>query len=155
MKLTRKCNSRRAATAVEFAMVAPVLFMLLYGLMVGGLEVFRYQQMASLARDCARWASVHGSRWANSSNNGTLTTQQDVFTNVVEKRSFFVSNATLEANSTVTWDDALQTPTTSSSKTNRVHVTLKYPLGADYLPFVGAIFQNVTVQSTCERPMEN
>lgn len=144
---------RHGGVSVEFAVVAPIMFLLLYCIMITGLEVSRYQQVAALARDCARWASVHGATWANKSNGGTLTTQQDVFTHVLEQRAFFFNTATLESNSTVTWDDNGQKPTTSSGNTNRVHVTITWPVRAETLPLVGTIFGNITLQSTCERPM--
>ena len=40
---------RRAATTVEAAFVYPVMFFLLFGLIVGGLGVFRYQTVACQA----------------------------------------------------------------------------------------------------------
>jgi Flp pilus assembly protein TadG len=153
--LTRQQSRRRGTSAVEFALVAPILFMLLVGLMIGGLEVFRYQQVATLTRDCARYASVHGAKWAQANNNGTLTTADDIFTNVVGARGFVLDLPTVKANSTVTWDDTTQMPTTTSGQTNRVHVTIKFPLGADTIPFVGSLFQNTTLQSSCERAVTN
>jgi Flp pilus assembly protein TadG len=45
---------------VEFAVVAPVTFLILLGLVVGGLGVFRYQEVAHLAREATRYASTHG-----------------------------------------------------------------------------------------------
>ena len=51
---------RRGAAAVEFAAVAPVLILLLFGTVVGGLGIFRYHQVATLAREAARYASVRG-----------------------------------------------------------------------------------------------
>jgi Flp pilus assembly protein TadG len=57
-------NVRPAATLVEFAVVAPLTFLLLLGLLVGGMGIFRYQEVAFLAREASRWASVHGSQYA-------------------------------------------------------------------------------------------
>ena len=47
-------------TVVEVSIAAPVAFLLVIGLMVGGLGTFRYQQVATLAREGAGYASLHG-----------------------------------------------------------------------------------------------
>src|SRR5213593_2814721 len=44
-------RQRRGASVLEFAIVAPVTFMLILGLIIGGLGVFRYQEVAQLARE--------------------------------------------------------------------------------------------------------
>lgn len=62
MRIRRQ--ARQGAALVEFALVAPLAFLLVLGLLVGGLGVFRYQQMAHLAREASRWASVHGAQYA-------------------------------------------------------------------------------------------
>jgi Flp pilus assembly protein TadG len=142
---------RRGAATLEFAFVAPLLFLFFYAVCITGLVVSRYQQVAALARDCARWASVHGATWANKNNGGTLMTQQDVFSNVLPNRAFLLNVATLEATSTVTWDDSAQKPTTSSGAVNRVHVTINYSVSSETMPLVGTIFGNTTLQSTSER----
>jgi Flp pilus assembly protein TadG len=56
--------SRRGNTTVEFAIVAPLVFLFLFGLIIGGMGVFRYGQVGYLARESSRWASVHGSQYA-------------------------------------------------------------------------------------------
>lgn len=60
MCAARHAHRRRGATVVEFAVVAPAVLMLIFGQIIGGLGVFRYQEVAHLARDCARYASTHG-----------------------------------------------------------------------------------------------
>jgi len=49
---------------VEFAIVTPVVFVLMFGLLIGGLGVSRYEQIAYLAREASRYASVHGAQYA-------------------------------------------------------------------------------------------
>ena len=49
---------RRGAAVVEMAVVAPLVVLFLFGLIVTGLGVFRYNQTAYLAREAARYASV-------------------------------------------------------------------------------------------------
>jgi Flp pilus assembly protein TadG len=52
--------TRPGATLVEVAIILPVTFLLIAALVVGVLGVFRYQEVASLARAAGRYASTHG-----------------------------------------------------------------------------------------------
>ncbi len=54
---------RKAAAVVEFAAVAPLVMLLLIGFAVLTLGVYRYQQVAFLAREGARYASTHGAQY--------------------------------------------------------------------------------------------
>ena len=60
MHAKHRSRQRRGAAMVEFAVVAPVLLLLVFAQIVGGLGIFRYQEVAHLARDGARYASTHG-----------------------------------------------------------------------------------------------
>ena len=60
MLAPRHSRRRRGAAAVEFAIVAPLVLFLVFGQIVGGLGVSRYQEVAHLAREGARYASTHG-----------------------------------------------------------------------------------------------
>jgi hypothetical protein len=73
---------------LESAIVYPALFILFLGLVVGGLAIFRYQEMASLARMGARYASTHGGNYRKDAGEpigtpgtGTATTQDVTTTN--------------------------------------------------------------------------
>jgi Flp pilus assembly protein TadG len=55
--------SRRAASLVEAAVICPVVFLLTVGMMVGAVAIFRYQEVAHLAREGARYAATHGGRY--------------------------------------------------------------------------------------------
>jgi Flp pilus assembly protein TadG len=63
MLLRRRCDIRFGATVVECAIVYPVTFLLLLGIVIGGMGIFRYQEVASLARSGARYASTHGAQY--------------------------------------------------------------------------------------------
>jgi hypothetical protein len=54
---------RRGTALIEGAIVFTTTFVLLFGIIVGGLGVFRHQQVATLAREGARYASVHGGQY--------------------------------------------------------------------------------------------
>ena len=128
-------SKRRGATVVECAVVFPVTFLLLLGLIIGGMGIFRYQEVASLAREGARWAAVHGGQWAHESNptspNPTLTTANDVSQNAVLPNAVSLDPAGLSCS--VTWADASQMPayldytqTPPAWQSNTVTVTVTY-----------------------------
>jgi Flp pilus assembly protein TadG len=75
-------QSRPGATTVESALVYPITFLLLLGLLIGGMGIFRYQEVAALARESSRWASVHGAQYQQ--ETGNLAAQpQDIYNNVI------------------------------------------------------------------------
>jgi hypothetical protein len=61
---TAAAKHRRGAAIVEMAIIGPIFFFILIGLIVAGLGVFRYQQVTALACESARWASVHGPNYS-------------------------------------------------------------------------------------------
>jgi Flp pilus assembly protein TadG len=63
----------RGTTAIEFAITCPIVFFFIFAIIVGGLGVFRYQQVASAAREGARWASVHGADYAEETKKPAAT----------------------------------------------------------------------------------
>jgi Flp pilus assembly protein TadG len=99
----RKKRVRPAATMVEFALVGSITFLLLLGLLIGGLGIFRYQQVARLARDGSRWASVHGTDYAKDTNNPAATAS-DVFNTVISPNATGLDPAHLTYS--VTWNAA-------------------------------------------------
>lgn len=125
MKLRR--SRRRGATLVESAFVYPVMFLILFGIIVLGIAVFRYQQVAHAAREGARYASVHGSKYATDVSVQTNTTvaaatASDVYTNAIQPELLgFDSN---DVSYTVTWN-------TSNAQTHlyTTPVSTTYPQG--------------------------
>ncbi len=129
---------RRAALAVEGAVVYSVLFLILLALIVGGIGVFRYQQVALLAREGARWASVHGADWQTENQQAACTqdqiTQQAVLPMAagmdpaaVSVQVQFVDRV---AGAASDWDTVSHPPTSRDGMnnvvTNRVRVTVTY-----------------------------
>jgi Flp pilus assembly protein TadG len=78
----RLFSSRRGVTAAECGVVYALTLLLIVGTIIEGLGVFRYQQIALLAREGARWASVHGSTYQQE-KNASAPTSQDVLDNVI------------------------------------------------------------------------
>jgi Flp pilus assembly protein TadG len=156
MRLQRQ--KRPGATVVECAVVSPVVFLLILGLLVGASGVFRYQEIASLARRASRYASVHGTQYAKDTGNpaATPTTSglappgSDIY-NVVVTNAVVLDPSRLTCS--VTYNSANSPYSTYAvngqvvAKANTVSVTLTY----QWIPevFLGGI--NLT--STSVMPM--
>jgi Flp pilus assembly protein TadG len=136
---------RRAATTVEFAFIGSVTFLLLMGLLIGGLGILRYQQIAHLARDAARWTSVHGADYAKETGNSAATAT-DVYNQVISPNAIGLDLSQLTYS--VTWNTSnspYQTNTVNGQTvkvTNTVTVTLNY----QWLPeaFLGGVNMSST-----------
>src|SRR5438105_12227792 len=74
--MSRRHSRRTGAVTLEAAFVYPVLFLFLFGLIVGGLGVMHYQQVACQARETSRFAAVHGSDWAKATAQTSPTAAQ-------------------------------------------------------------------------------
>jgi len=131
------------------------------GLGIVGLGVFRYQQVAALEREGARYAAVHGGQWATDNHSGTLTTPTDICNNAIFPHASGLSTGTDPSTSqlatsdvTVTWADSGQMPSytvtvsgTTTTYTNIVTVTVNYRWApAAYLPAM-------TLTSTAKMPI--
>lgn len=123
---------RRGATLVEFALVAPVFLLFVLGIIVGGLGIFRYQEVASLAREGARYASVRGDKYERTTGNPSAT-PQDVYDNVIRPSAVALDPARLSYD--VTWQP-------DKRQGNRVSVKVTY----QWLP--EAFLGGITLSST-------
>jgi len=56
LRAPRRC----AAVSVETAVILPLTFFLVLALYIGANGIFRYQEVATLAREGARYGSTHG-----------------------------------------------------------------------------------------------
>ena len=61
---------RRGQALVEFALVAPLFFLLLFAIIEGGRFVFYYEALNSATREGARYAIIHGSNAADGCPSG-------------------------------------------------------------------------------------
>jgi Flp pilus assembly protein TadG len=107
----------RGVSMVEAAVVYPLTMLLLVGTLVLGIGVFRYQQVQALAREGARYASVHGPTYAaeeNSSYATSATVQSYIET-------LAAGMATSDLDCTVTWSP--DPPTANPPATVTVQVT--------------------------------
>src|SRR5262245_57721734 len=86
--MIRRENPRRGAKTVEFALVSPILLFFLFATVIGAAGIFRYQAVASLAREAARYASVRGHRYELVTGNPAAT-PTDVYNDVIRPNSLF------------------------------------------------------------------
>jgi Flp pilus assembly protein TadG len=114
----RECPPRGGAATVEVAVVLPVLFIFMFGLIVGGLGVFRYIEVAMLAREGSRWASVHGASYQTEAGNSAAVTADDVYNNGIKPHVVALDNTKITYAVTYSPD---MTPPSSS-----VTVTVNY-----------------------------
>jgi Flp pilus assembly protein TadG len=135
--MARTRARRSGAVSVEFAIVSFALLLLLIGLVVGALGVFRYQEVARLARDGARYASVRGESYAQFTGQPTAT-QDDVFQKAVVPNAVILDTSQLSVN--VTW-------TPDKRVGSSVTVQVSYP----WIP--EAIFRAVTLSSSATQPV--
>src|ERR1043165_6073200 len=87
---------RSGIATVEFAVTSAVTLLLIIGLMVGGLGVYRYQEVAHLAREGARYASTHGGQYKldgkdTSTGVAAVASSDDLRTYLVTKTTLLSS----------------------------------------------------------------
>ncbi len=154
-------SRRRGALAVEGAVVYSALFMLILGLIVGGVGVFRYQQVACLAREAARYAAVHGSMWQSESGATAACQSADILQNAVVPFAAGMNTSALSlkvqwvdqtSGTANDWDSSSHSPSatgpTGDSVTNRVRVTVSYQWSPQFV-----LAGPLTLTSTSEIPM--
>jgi len=135
--MTRRYR-RRGAVAVEAAVVYPVLFLLLLGVIVGGMGVFRYELVACMACEGSRYAAVRGGDWQRESGQPAPTATQ-ITSDVIVPMAVSMDPANLtvrvECVNGVTgavtdWDASDKSPTSLNAAgdpvANRVRVTVSY-----------------------------
>ena len=138
MPVTRSRHIRRGALAVEGAIVFSVWFVVMLALIVGGIGVFRYQQVACLAREGSRWASVHGSDW-QAEQGVSASSQNDVLQQAVLPLAVGMDPSAISievqfidrvAGKVSAWDTVSHPPVgvdgANNNVTNRVRVTVTY-----------------------------
>ncbi|CAN5911022.1 hypothetical protein BH23ACT2_BH23ACT2_25690 [soil metagenome] len=67
--IRRRARSERGAALVEFAIIAPLLFMLLFGMLTGGLVMDRRLSTSGASREAARYGATRASDQCESASN--------------------------------------------------------------------------------------
>src|SRR5262245_4593198 len=127
MRLRR--HHRSGTTVVESAVVYPLTFLLVIGLVVAGLGVFRYQEVSSLARRAARYAAVHGKQYALETGKPAATSDS-IYNNAIKPYAFTLDLSKLSYSVTYNTENAPTTPIIQNGKVvsrgNSVTVTINY-----------------------------
>jgi Flp pilus assembly protein TadG len=131
---------------VETAFVLPVVILMLFSLIFGGLMVFSYQQMANMAREGARWASVHGAQHA-ADNKTTAPTEADVYSNAILPRAVGLDTSKLTYS--VTWSNSGKWAVYADPKSNPPG----QPVGTTVTVTVSYDWYGFTLSSTSVMPM--
>jgi Flp pilus assembly protein TadG len=118
---------RRGTTVVESAVAYLATFLLILGLIVGGVGIFRYQEVAALAREAARYACVRGSDYSEETGN-TAATGKSVYDSVISARAVGLDKTKLSY--AVSWKNSnrVATPIADNGRAvgNTVSVTVSY-----------------------------
>lgn len=140
---------RLGIVTTEGVLILPILMFLILSTVVGGYGVFRYQQISMLAREGARYASVHGGQYQQETGNAAATAQ-DVYNNAIVPLATSLDVSQLSA--TVAWNSSnmpYSVNTDYEAPTgNTVTVTVSYNWFPE-LYLVGPI----TMSSTSTMPM--
>jgi Flp pilus assembly protein TadG len=157
---THHDTQRRAGgTTVETALVFPIVLFVFLFLIVGGMGVFRFQQVACLAQEAARWTCVRGAEYQKDANQDSPT-RAEIFQQAVlplavgmdasqiDLQVEWINQATGTSQS---WDSAPKDIKSRTAQgeyvTNTVHVTVTYTWSPGFL--TGPL----TMTSQCELPM--
>lgn len=145
-------STRRAATVVECAFILPITFFLLLALAVGGMGVFRYQEIATLAREGARYASTHGYQYRKDSGLEIGTKEEwakDVYDNAIQPKMIALDPGKLTY--TVTYPDVVnQVGKPDNWPGSKVDVTVTY----QWFPKWGLVGP-IQLTSTSSMPITN
>lgn len=125
-----KQANRRGATAVEAAIVLPVLFAVLFAILDLGIAATRYNAIAEVAHRVAREAVLHGSlsedsadMWGPSEYSGTLADGSEVMATAA---NMIPTMDASDVRVRVSWPDV------DNSPRDRVRVDVEY----DHVPLV-------------------
>jgi Flp pilus assembly protein TadG len=149
-----KQNRRSGAVVVECAVVYPIALLLLIGLIVGAMGIFRYQEMASLSRRAARYALVHGTDWAKATKNPAPATPAEIYDAAIKPYAVSLDLSKLSYSINYAHPDNEPYPYYTSNVNNvvvatqnTVIVTLTY----QWIP--EAFLGGITLTSTSKMPM--
>ena len=98
--MLRRRQPRNGVTVMECAVIFPLVFLILAGTIIAAVGVFRYQEIAAVAREGARYATVRGQRYEFQTGNKAAT-PQEVYEQAILPRA--VALDTKQLTYSVTW----------------------------------------------------
>jgi Flp pilus assembly protein TadG len=148
--IRRSSDARRWGFSVtESVVVVPALLALIFAIVVGGYGVFRYQQIAMLAREGARYASVHGGQYQQETGNPAAT-QQDVYNNAIVPLATSLNLSKLSAR--VAWQSSNMPYTVNNNYERPTGNTVTVTVSYQWFPEVYLVGP-ITLHSTSVMPM--
>jgi Flp pilus assembly protein TadG len=152
MRIGKATGGRRGAVMLEQALILSILVMLIIGLVVAGLGIFRYQQMVMLAREGARYASVRGAQYQAETGNPAAT-PADVYNQTILPMATGLDIGSLSYS--VTWPNG-NAPVFADPKSTPpgqlVGTTVVVTVTYNWVP--EALFGGATLSSTSVMPMQ-
>jgi hypothetical protein len=137
---------------LECAVILPLLFFLFAGLVIGASGVFRYQEVATLAREGARYGSTHGYQHRKDAGMPMGTSDdwsKDIYDNAIKPKTVGLDSSKLKV--TCTWPDVInQKGKPDNWPGSKVDVKVRY----EWLPeliLVGPYY----LESTSSMPISN
>jgi Flp pilus assembly protein TadG len=151
--LSHRYRPRRSgATVLECAFVLPVIFFVFIGLVIGATGVFRFQEVATLAREGARYASTHGYQYRKDAGLGMGSSTDwynDIYNNAIKPKVLALDTSNLTV--TISWPDVVNQPGKPDNwPGSKVDVTVSYR----WLPELYLVGP-YTLQSTSSMPITN
>jgi Flp pilus assembly protein TadG len=150
MRVSRRRPFRRGAVLIEVAVILPVLVMIIFAAIDTASGVYRYQQVATLAREGARYASVHAGMYAEEKGTSVPTAVQIQQAAVTPKA---VNLDSSKLTCTLTWVNGTSYPFTVTNdtgqrKVNNVRYSVSYQWKSLFL-----LGSEIKLTSTSELPI--
>jgi Flp pilus assembly protein TadG len=143
-------NIRPGATVVESAVIYPVTLLLVLGLIIGGLGIFRFQEVSSLARRAARYAAVHGKVFAQVTREPAAT-PEEIYNNAIRPYAFTLNPSRLSYAVSYNSDNSPASPVIQSGDVKMKRNTVTVTVSFNWIP--EAFLGGVTLSSTSTVPM--
>jgi hypothetical protein len=125
--------------------------MIILGLMIGGMGIFRYQELATLAREGARYAVVHGTQYAKDAGV-PAPAPADIYQNAIASRAVALDLTRLTYSITYnTSNEPYHVRIDSAGNILPVQNTVTVTLTYNWIP--EAYLGGITLSSTSVMPM--
>ena len=142
--MIRTAVRRRGSVLIESAAIYPILFLIILAIILLGLTVFRFQQVAHIAREASRWASVHGAQYAKETGNPAAT-PTDVYNSAILPMASGMDPTGISYS--VTWNSS-NSPTHSVVKSGTVTAVSNTVLVKVTYTWNTGLFGTIPVSST-------
>jgi Flp pilus assembly protein TadG len=147
----------RGQGLVEFALVFPILVLLLFGIVDFGRAIYAYNTVASAARDGVRVAVVNQNTTATGCTPGSATTGPD--TTKISPHDCAVASAIMlgGVTATVIYRDITDTTTCGGNGLPQVGCLAEVTVNSTFQPItpvIGNIVGSVTLSATSKQPVE-